>query len=164
MSYERRTEQARELVAHLGLPRPLTAATLHAHMESVRGKRIVIQSATPRMLDVGICGLWLQVAGEGFERVHYAPTDSDVHRQQFINHEFGHMILNHDKEQLSADRVAVLAPLIPLDAITYALSRSSFTEDQEAMAEAIGDTLGLLMLEDGPAAAQGPQTGFGRVL
>ncbi|KGJ72125.1 hypothetical protein GY21_17495 [Cryobacterium roopkundense] len=164
MNYERRTERARELVADLALPRPLTAETLHAHMEFLRGKRIVMQAATPRMLEIGVCGLWLEVAGESFERIHYAPTESAVHRQQFINHEFGHMILNQDKELLSAERVALLAPLIPLDAIAHALARSQFSQDQEAMAEAIGDRLALLMLEDGPAAVRGPRTGFGRVL
>ena len=164
VTYARRVKRAEELVADLGLPRPLTAETLHAHMESVRGQRIVIQPATARMLEVGICGLWLEVAGEGFERIHYAPTDSAVHRQQFINHEFGHMILNQNQELLSADRVALLAPLIPLDAIAYALARSQFTDETEALAEAIGDRLALLMLEDGPEAAQGPRTGFRRVL
>lgn len=164
VNYEQRTVRARTLVASLDVPRPLTAEALHAHMESVRGTRIVIQTATPRMLEVGICGLWLEVAGENFERIHVAPTESAVHRQQFINHEFGHMLLNQDKELLSAARVALLTPLIPLDAVAYALSRSNFTEDQEAMAEAIGDRLALLMLEDGPAAAQGPRTGFGKVL
>ena len=164
MSYETRQKRAHTLVADLGLPRPLTAELLHQHMESVRGKKIVVQAATPRMLEAGLCGLWIAVAGESFERIHYAPTTSMVHRQQFINHEFGHMILSHEQELLSAERVALLAPLIPLDAIVHALSRSRFTDEQEALVEAIGDQLALIMLHDGPEAAHGSQTGFGRVL
>ncbi|TFC51618.1 hypothetical protein E3T37_10070 [Cryobacterium sp. TMT2-10] len=164
LRYEKRTERARDLVAALHLPHPLTAELLHRHMEGLRGKTIVIRPASTRLVESGVCGLWIEVAGENFERIHHAPTDSAVHRQQFINHEFGHMILRHEKELLPIERVALLAPLIPLDAIAYALSRSSFTDDQEALAEAIGDRLALIMLEDEADAAKGPQTGFGRVL
>ena len=164
MSYESRQKRAHTMVADLGLPRPLTAELLHRHMESVRGKKIVVQSATPRMLEAGLCGLWIAVAGENFERIYHAPTTSRVHRQQFINHEYGHMILSHEKELLSAERIALLAPLIPLDAIAHALARSRFTDEQEALAEAIGDRLALIMLSDGPRIALGHRTGFGQVL
>ncbi|TFD51333.1 hypothetical protein E3T46_08775 [Cryobacterium sp. Hh11] len=164
MSYEARQKRAHTMVSDLGLPRPLTAELLHRHMESVRGKKIVVQSATPRMLESGLCGLWIAVAGESFERIHHAPTTSPVHRQQFLNHESGHMILDHEKELIPAERIALLAPLIPIDAIAYALSRSQFTDEQEALAEAIGDRLALIMLQDAPEAAQGTPTGFGRVL
>jgi Zn-dependent peptidase ImmA (M78 family) len=78
---------------------------------------------------------------ESFERIHHAPTTSPVHRQQFLNHEFGHMILNQELELLSVERVALLAPLTPMDAIAFALSRSQFTDEQEALAEAIADRL-----------------------
>ncbi len=164
MNYEARTERARSLVAALGLPRPLTAEKLHRHMEGLRGRPIVIRAASSRLLDAGVCGLWIEVAGENFERIHHAPTDSAVHRQQFINHEFGHMILRHEKVLVPVERVALLAPLIPLDSIAYALSRSNFTDEQEALAEAIGDQLALIMLNDNADAASGPRNGFGRVL
>lgn len=164
VNYEARTERARELVATLTLPRPLTAATLHRYMEGLRGKAILIRAASPRLVESGVCGLWIEVAGENFERIHHAPTDSAVHRQQFINHEFGHMILRHEKQLMPAERVALLAPLIPLDSIAYALSRSNFTDEQEALAEAIGDRLALIMLGDSAETANGPRTGFGRVL
>ena len=164
MSYESRQKRAHMMVAELGLPRPLTAELLHRHMETVRGKKIVIRSATPRMLEAGLCGLWIAVAGEDFERIYHAPTASRVHRQQFINHEYGHMSLSQEKELLSAERIALLAPLIPLDAIAHALARSRFTDEQEALAEAIGDRLALIILSDGPEIALGLRTGFGQVL
>jgi hypothetical protein len=164
MDHDERRERAGELVAALNLPRPLTADLLHRHMEGLRHKRIVVRAASARMMESGICGLWIEVDGEDFERIHYAPTESAVHRQQFINHEFGHMILDGEKERLPADRVALLAPLIPYDAIVHALARSSFTDEQEALAEAIGDCLALTMLTDRTDARHGPQTGFGRVL
>lgn len=161
---EERRVRARRLVAALDLSRPLTAERLHRHMEGVRKKRIVIRPASADLIASGVCGLWLEIAGEDFERVHYAPTESAVHRQQFINHEYGHMILRHEKELLTAEGVALLAPLIPMDAIVHALSRSSFTDEQEALAEAIGDELALIMLGDRTDAWNGPRTGFGRVL
>ena len=164
MNHDERRERARELVAALNLPRPLTAVRLHRHMEGFRHTRIVIREGAEDMLHGGVCGLWIEVVGEGFERIHHAPTSSAVHRQQLINHEYGHMILNADKELLSADQVARLAPLIPYDAIVHALSRTSFNDEQEALAEAIGDRLALMLLDDGTEARRGPQTGFGRVL
>ena len=163
-SYQERQKRAHTVVADLELRRPLTAESLHRHMESLRGKRIVVQNAPARMLEAGLCGLWIEVVGENFERIHLAPTTSPVHRQQFLNHEFGHMILDHEKELIPAERIALLAPLIPIDAIAYALSRSQFTDEQEALAEAIGDRLALIMLQDAPEAVQGTPTGFGRVL
>lgn len=161
---EERRERARRLVEALDLPRPLTAEKLHRHMEGVRQKKIILRPASADLIASGVCGLWLEIAGEDFERVHYAPTESAVHRQQFINHEYGHMILRHEKELLTAERVALLAPLIPMDAIVHALSRTSFTDEQEALAEAIGDELALIMLDDRTDARNGPRTGFGRVL
>ena len=164
MDHDERRERASELVAAINLPRPLTAELLHRHMEGLRHKRIVVRAASARMMESGVCGLWLEVEGEGFERIHYAPTSSEVHRQQFINHEYGHMILSEDKELLTAERVALLAPLIPYDAIVRALARSNFTDEQEALAEAIGDRLALTMLEDRAEVRHGARTGFGRVL
>lgn len=148
----------------MNMPRPLTPEALHRHMEGVRGKKIVVLPASTGMAENGVCGLWLEIAGESFERVHHAPTDSAVHRQQLINHEYGHMILHHRKELLPADRVALLAPLIPMDSIAYALARSSFTDEQEALAEAIGDELAMLMRADSTSARTRATTGFGRVL
>jgi len=133
-------------------------------MEQLRGKQIVVREATSRMVEFGICGLWIEIADEAFERVHYAPTESAVHRQQFINHEYGHMILAHEKVLLPADRIALLAPLIPMDAIVHALSRRDFTVEQEALAEAIGDELAITMLRDSSNTRFGTQTGFGKVL
>lgn len=164
MKYELRQKRAHASVAKLNAPRPLTADVLHRHMEMVRGKKIVVHTASTRLLQAGVCGLWIAVAGDNVEHVYHAPTTSPMHRQQLINHEFGHMILNQEQELLSAERVALLAPLIPLDAIVHALARSRFTDEQEALAEAIGDRLGLIMLHDAPLAAHGSPTGFGRVL
>lgn len=164
MNYAARQQRAQQLVQEIGLPRPLTSETLHHHMEQVRKKKIVIMQAPPGMVDSGICALWLEVAGEGFERIHYAPTDSAVHRQQFVNHEFGHMILNHKKVMMPAESIALLAPLIPMNAIVSALSRSSFTDEEEALAEAIGDELAMILRKDASLSRHGVETGFGQVL
>jgi hypothetical protein len=133
-------------------------------MEQLRQKKILIMQAPQGIVDRGICALWLEVSGEDFERVHYAPTNSAVHRQQFVNHEFGHMILNHKKVIMPADRVALLAPLIPMTAIVAALSRSSFTDEEEALAEAIGDELAMILLKDASVSRRPAETGFGQIL
>ena len=164
LNYAVRQQHAQDLVREMGLPRPLTSESLHQHMEKLRQKKIVITPAPQGMIDSGVCALWLELAGEGFERIHYAPTDSAVHRQQFVNHEFGHMILNHKKTIMPADRIALLAPLIPMNAIVSALSRSSFTDEEEAMAEAIGDELAMILRKDASLSRRGAETGFGQVL
>ena len=164
VNYAARQQRAQQLVQEIGLPRPLNSEILHRHMERIRKKQIVIVQAPQGMLDSGICALWLEVAGEEFERIYCAPTDSAVHRQQFVNHEFGHMILNHKKMIIPADRVALLAPLIPMNAIVSALSRNSFTDEEEAMAEAIGDELAMILRKDASVSRRGAETGFGQVL
>lgn len=164
MDYAARQQRAQQLVQEIGLPRPVNSETLHQHMEQLRKKKIVIVQAPRGMLDSGICALWLEVSGDGFERVYYAPTDSAVHRQQFVNHEFGHMILNHKKMIMPADRVALLAPLIPMHAIVSALSRNSFTDEEEAMAEAIGDELAMILRKDASTRRRSTETGFGQIL
>jgi len=164
VDYAARQQRAQQLVREIDLPRPLNSELLHRHMEQIREKKIVIMQAPPGLVDKGICALWLEVADEGFERIHYAPTDSAVHRQQFVNHEFGHMILNHKKLIMPADRVALLAPLIPMNAIVSALSRSSFTDEEEAMAEAIGDELAMILRKDASLSGREAETGFGQIL
>ena len=164
MDYAARQQRAQHLVEEIDLPRPLNAELLHHHMEQIRKKKILILQAPQGLVDRGICALWLEVSGEEFERVYYAPTDSSVHRQQFVNHEFGHMILNHQKMITPADRVALLAPLIPMNAIVSALSRSSFTDEEEAMAEAIGDELAMILRKDASMSRLEAETGFGQIL
>nr|RZI36958.1 hypothetical protein BJQ95_00625 [Cryobacterium sp. SO1] len=164
VDYAARQQRAQQLVQEIDLPRPANSEILHHHMEQLRKKKIVIVQAPQGMIDSGICALWLEVAGEEFERIYYAPTDSAVHRQQFVNHEFGHMILNHKKMIMPADRVALLAPLVPMYAIVSALSRSSFTDDEEAMAEAIGDELAMIFRKDASTSRRGAETGFGQIL
>ncbi|WP_157109124.1 hypothetical protein [Cryobacterium arcticum] len=164
MDYASRQHRAQQLVEAIDLPRPLNSELLHHHMERLREKKILIMQAPQGMIDRGICALWLEVSGEGFERIHYAPTDSAVHRQQFVNHEFGHMILNHKKMIMPADRVALLAPLIPMNAIVSALSRSSFTDEEEALAEAIGDELATILRKDAALSRREAETGFGQIL
>jgi xanthosine utilization system XapX-like protein len=153
-------QQVSRLLRSISSIRPITPDRLHHHMEFVLEKRIVIAPAPPGIVLTGVCGLWMTVEGEDFERVYYAKTESEVHRQQFINHEFGHMILGHAKQSVSFEQISLLAPLVPANAIVHALSRSSFTDEQEALAEVIGDKLALMMLED----SRGLDTGFGRVL
>jgi len=164
VDYAARQLRAQQLVQEIGLPRPLNSGLLHHHMEHLRQKKILILQAPQGLVDKGICALWLEVSGEEFERIHYAPTDSAVHRQQFVNHEFGHMILNHKKMIMPADRVALLAPLVPMNAIVSALSRSSFTDEEEAMAEAIGDELAMILRKDASISRRQVETGFGQIL
>jgi hypothetical protein len=164
VDYAARQQRAQQLVQEMDLPRPLNSDLLHHHMELLRKKKILIIQAPQGMVENGICALWLEVSGEEFERIHYAPTDSAVHRQQFVHHEFGHMILNHKKSIMPADRVALLAPLIPMNAIVAALSRSSFTDEEEAMAEAIGDELAMILRKDASMSRRAAETGFGQIL
>lgn len=130
-------------------------------MEQYRGVRLVISELPPELARDGVCGLWIAYEDELFERVHCVASDSAVHRQQFLNHEYGHMLLGHDRTLPSA--VARLAPLVPLGAIVHALSRSDFADEEEALAEAVGDELALRMIADA-RERRWPRRGFAAVL
>ncbi|MFX1821802.1 hypothetical protein PV768_18645 [Pseudarthrobacter sp. CC4] len=122
----------------LRLPSRLTLSGLIAIVAARRRRRIEIE-ATTILNGTSVCGLWLST--DSREIILHAVTDSALHRQQFILHELGHMILRHDELGISSEYAASLFPNLDGELVSRALARSSFVDDLEAAAETLADLL-----------------------
>ncbi|MFB8370370.1 hypothetical protein ACFC25_13505 [Pseudarthrobacter sp. NPDC055928] len=129
---------AAEAFVALHLPSHLTLERLVAIVAARRRRRIEIE-ATTILNGTSVCGLWL--CTDTREIILHAVTDSALHRQQFILHELGHMILRHDELGISSDYAASLFPNLDGEMVSRALARSSFVDDLEAAAETLADLL-----------------------
>lgn len=129
---------AAEAFQALRLPSHLTLSWLIAIVAARRRRRIEIE-ATTILNGTEVCGLWLST--DSREIILHAVTDSVLHRQQFILHELGHMILRHDELGISAEYAASLFPNLNGEMVSRALARSSFVDDMETAAETLADLL-----------------------
>jgi hypothetical protein len=120
----------------LSLPTHLNLERLVKIVEAVRHRPIQIEAAGA--LNGGsICGLWLST--DDVEIILHAVSPSGLHRQQFVLHELGHMVLRHDELVVPADYIGVLFPNLPAGLVSRVLARSSFTDELEAAAESLAD-------------------------
>jgi len=159
--YRELHRQASLTVDAAGVPKDATFDELHRFMESLRGRQIVIEHL-PSMRGV-VCGLWISRSDVDADVV--CCDKSSRHWKQTVYHEWGHMLLGHgDDDAVALDIASSLVPLIPRDAVKFALARSSFDSRSEAEAEAVGDVLGLLVARAATARRGTIDSGFGSVL
>ncbi len=129
-------ERAANAFASLALPPHLNLERLVKVVEGVRHRPIQIEAAGA--LNGGsICGLWLSM--DDMEIILHAVSPSGLHRQQFVLHELGHMVLRHDELVVPANYIGVLFPNLPVGLVSRVLARSSFTDELEAAAESLAD-------------------------
>lgn len=127
---------AKEGFRALKLPSRLSLDRLISIIEKVRGRRIEIDVC--ESLNSGtVCGLWLSTNTR--EIILHAPTPSALHRQQFILHELGHMVLRHDEAVVSANYAETLFPNLSGEKVSRILGRSDFLDHIEAAAETLAD-------------------------
>lgn len=120
----------------LKLPSRLSLDRLISIIEKARGRRIEIDVC--ESLNSGtVCGLWLSTNSR--EIILHAPTPSALHRQQFILHELGHMVLRHDEAVVSANYAETLFPNLSGEKVSRILGRSDFLDHIEAAAETLAD-------------------------
>jgi len=129
-------DRAASAFASLLLPPHLDLERLVKVVEGVRQRPIQIEAAGA--LNGGsLCGLWLST--DEVEIILHAISPSGLHRQQFVLHELGHMVLRHDELVAPAEYIEVLFPNLPAGLVSRVLARSSFTDDLEAAAESLAD-------------------------
>lgn len=140
--FEKAAAHARETFAALPLSGPLSGpvslATIQNHLESVRGRRIVIREIQV-LNDTSICGLWFGL--EDVDMIFHAATTGQVHRQQIVLHEFSHILLNHEHEEYRAEVFGALFPELEPDTVVRALLRSREGSPREMAAEVLADLL-----------------------
>lgn len=129
-------ERAANAFDALWLPTHLSLDRLIKVVEGVRHRSIEVEAAG--FLNGGsVCGLWLSM--DDVEVILHAVSPSGLHRQQFVLHELGHMVLRHDELVVPLDYVGVLFPNLPAGLVRRVLARTSFTDELEAAAESLAD-------------------------
>jgi hypothetical protein len=109
-----------------------------------------VQAARERPLEIhelaglnhesnALCGLWLP--GEQKDIILHAPSDSALHREQFVLHELAHMILKHDTAEGGTYVTGTVLPGMDSQTVVKALGRDSLGDRYEVAAERLADTL-----------------------
>ena len=125
-------------VANLQLGSTFTLDELVEAIQTRRHRRLLVRELKELNTSDGICAIWL--TRDTDDIVLHAHTESTLHRQQFVLHEFAHMILGHcDGDDCAA--VDVLLPSIPPYTRGRLLARQDPDCDTEIAAEALADRL-----------------------
>lgn len=120
----------------LNLPSRLSLERLISIVELLRQRRIEVD-VSESLNGGSVCGLWLST--DSAEIILHAPTPSALHRQQFILHELGHMVLRHDELVVSSNYAETLFPNLSGEKVSRILGRSDFLDHIEAAAETLAD-------------------------
>ena len=136
-----------ELVDARGIPKEVDLQELKSAVEHYRGSRIEFVES-PNLDGVRICGAWTG-DGNGLDTIHL-PQGARPEMKLFVAcHEFGHMLdmpigAEHVAPIPAPDIEAFIASVMnPERRVAFAYARSSFNDEREARAEAIGDQLAL---------------------
>lgn len=130
------TRCAAEGFLALNLPSHLSLDRLISIVENVRHRRIQID-VSDSLNGGSVCGLWLST--DSTEIILHAPSPSALHRQQFVLHELGHMVLRHDEIVVSSNYAESLFPNLSGEKVSRILGRSDFLDHIEAAAETLAD-------------------------
>lgn len=125
-------------VADLALGAIFTFDELSLAVQNRRRRRLRIVELAELGTHDGICAVWLTTDAEDI--ILHAHSDSILHRQQFVLHEFAHMLLGHcDGDECSVQDV--LLPDIPPHTRARLLARQDLDSDTEIAAESLADRL-----------------------
>lgn len=125
-------------VANLQLGGTFTRDDLLQAVQSWRHRRLRVVELADLDTRDGICAVWLVTDTEDI--VLHARSDSALHRQQFVLHEFAHMILGHcEGDDCAAEDV--LLPSIPPYTRGRLLKRQDIDCETEITAETLADRL-----------------------
>lgn len=125
-------------VAGLALGSIFTFDDLFNVVQGLRQRNLRVVELADLGEQDGICAIWLVTETE--DLVLHARSDSILHRQQFVLHEFAHMILGHcDGDECS--EMDVLLPDIPPHTRARLLKRQDLDSDTEIAAESLADRL-----------------------
>jgi len=130
----------------IDIPSGIRLTDLIGRVEAFRGKPMRILEVA-ELEGESLCGLWL--ATETEDLVLHAPSASPLHREQFILHEFAHMLLRHDENPKHAVDAIAGTPAAP-DAtlveladgpVMQVMARDGFEHSDELEAETLADHL-----------------------
>jgi hypothetical protein len=119
----------------------ITLDELVTRIQAARGRPLRIEElAELAENDSALCGLWL--ATDDADIILHAPSESVLHREQFILHELAHMLLMHDRVDRTGGYVtASVLPGFENTTIIKALGRDRISDQYELAAERLADVL-----------------------
>ncbi|OHU71842.1 regulator [Mycobacteroides chelonae] len=125
----------RGIIGQLPVPSPWDRTVFVRTVEQLRGRRITLLPVDAALLAGSACGLWL--VREHDDVVLYQDGTSQLHADQIILHELGHMLLGHDKNAKTdtAQMVSALTPNLDPGTVKAALGRSAYNTIAEHDAE-----------------------------
>ncbi|MRG58788.1 hypothetical protein GE115_02710 [Agromyces sp. CFH 90414] len=130
------TEGVATAMRELALGDEFTFPELVAAVEERRGRSIRIIELEDLGHEAGLCALLIECDDE--DLIFHAPTESLLHRQQFVLHEFAHLLLGHiDGQEPSLPDF--LLPDIPPETRRRLLRRQDSYDPQEVEAESLAD-------------------------
>lgn len=122
----------------LELGEAFSFAALVATVEQRRGRTIRIVELEELGHEANLCALLVELEAE--DLIFHAPTESQLHRQQFVLHELAHLLLGHiDGEDLRVPDF--LLPDIPPATRRRLLRRQNLSDPNEVAAESLADHL-----------------------
>ena len=119
----------------------ITLDELISRVEEARQRPLRIQEV-PELgeSDGTLCGLWLATDTEDI--VLHAPSDSELHRVQFILHELAHILLLHDTvDEKTGYVTGDVISQFDQATVVKALARDGFNDKFEVLAEQLADVL-----------------------
>jgi hypothetical protein len=138
MDYSVARARARTAEESLRLQEPVSMRSIQTHLETASGRPIVIKPIDNTPTDK-VCGLWFGL--DNLDLILHAKAASEVHRKQIVLHEFAHMILRHEQEELSHDYAKVFFPDLDPARVVTALKRTDLLSEVEVTAELLADRL-----------------------
>jgi hypothetical protein len=138
MDYSAARARAQSAEEHLNLRGHVTLRSIHSHLERSRGRKIIIEPLKATPTDK-VCGLWFGL--DHADLILHATGVSEVHRQQIILHEFAHIILRHEQEELDPAYARKFFPDLDPGRVVKALKRTDFFDEFEIAAELLADRL-----------------------
>lgn len=129
-------------VASLQLGEDFTFEALTDAVQRQRGREIRVAELEEIGDNDGLCALLFY--GEDQDVILHARTDSALHSQQFVLHEFAHIILGHCEGEGCALNDVVhntLFPDVPPSLRSRVLARKDVESEDEIAAESLADRL-----------------------
>ncbi|MET0135537.1 MAG: hypothetical protein ABW215_18310 [Kibdelosporangium sp.] len=121
----------------MAIPRPFDLVTFCAHVEKLRGRRLVLKPM-PGLSAAAPCGMWLSLAETDF--VLFEPNTSQLHSEHIILHELAHMLCDH-RLTMDSSVLARLLPSIDPAIVKRVLGRVNYATEQEQEAEMLASLI-----------------------
>lgn len=122
----------------------MTLRQLIDRVQAARGKPLeIFELDDLNHQSNALCGLWLPA--EDKDMILHAPSDSALHREQFILHELAHMILKHDEVDGGTYVTGTVLPGMSSQTVVKALGRDSLDSRYEVAAERLADNLAVII-------------------